>query len=382
MCPTHVAGPAILVGVMLVLSPGTRAEDTPHSDSAGTNTARSTFLQHTLRIPMRGVGARGLEALLVRPNQPGRFPLVLINHGTPIEPAQRRDMTPLAFVPHAIAFARRGWAALIVMRRGYGDSAAEFSETAGTCAHADYQRSARASSRDLRAAVRTMSRREDIDVGRILAVGTSAGGFASVAFGAEPVPGLAGVISFSGGRSALQSNPRCNEPGLIQAYRSFGKKSRVPMLWIYAQNDRFFGPEFANKLREVFTAAGGQLDFVMLAPFEQDGHAIFSPRGISVWAPHVDALLNKHKLAVREDLLPLPQPDSGLLQHLPKSHQAALQDYLIHAPHKAFALSPSGAYAWRSGRRTAEAARADALAECAKRANDCRVIVVDEEVVR
>lgn len=331
---------------------------------------------------MRGVGARGLEALLVRPNQPGRFPLVLISHGTPILPAQRREMTPLAFVPHAIAFARRGWAALIVMRRGYGDSAAEFSETAGTCARADYLKSARASSQDLHAAVLAMSRREDIDVGRILAVGISGGGFASVAFGAEPVLGLAGVISFSGGRSALQSSPRCNEPRLIQAYRAFGKRSRVPMLWIYAENDRFFGLEFANKLHMAFTSAGGKLDFVMLSPFEQDGHAIFSPRGIAIWTPHVDAFLKEQKLAVREDLLPLSQPDVGLLQHLPKSHHRAFQDYLMHAPHKAFAMSAGGAYDWRSGRRTVEAAKADALAECAKRATDCRVVVVDEEVVR
>jgi dienelactone hydrolase len=370
--------------VALILAPGAgKAQDNARASVAvPKNDSGEPFLRVELRIPMRGAGTRGLEALLVRPNQPGRFPLVLISHGTPILPAQRREMTPLAFVPHAMEFARRGWAALIVMRRGYGDSAAEYSETAGTCARADYLKSARASSQDLHAAVRAMSRREDIDVGRILAVGTSGGGFASVAFGAEPVPGLAGVISFAGGRSALQSSPRCNEPRLIQAYRAFGKRSRVPMLWIYAENDRWFGPEFANQLRTAFTSAGGKLDFLMLSPFEQDGHAIFSPRGIPVWAPHLDEFLKKQKLAVREDLLPLPQPDVGLLQQMPKSHHRAFHDYLVHAPHKAFAMSAGGAYDWRSGRRTVEAAKADALAECAKRATDCRVVVVDEEVVR
>src|SRR5580692_7297755 len=57
-----------------------------------------------------------LEALLVRPSEPGRYPLMLLAHGSPRSPADRAGMTPLSMVPQALEFARRGWAVAIVMR--------------------------------------------------------------------------------------------------------------------------------------------------------------------------------------------------------------------------------------------------------------------------
>jgi poly(3-hydroxybutyrate) depolymerase len=52
------------------------------------------FVREMLRIPAPGAGARGLEAMLVRPAEAGRYPLVLINHGSPRSAADRRNMTP------------------------------------------------------------------------------------------------------------------------------------------------------------------------------------------------------------------------------------------------------------------------------------------------
>src|SRR6185295_223702 len=86
------------------------------------------FVRQELRIPTELAGRGGLEALLVRPNGPGRYPLALISHGSPRVAADRREMTPLGFVPHATEFARHGWAAAVVLRRGFGDSAGNFTE--------------------------------------------------------------------------------------------------------------------------------------------------------------------------------------------------------------------------------------------------------------
>jgi dipeptidyl aminopeptidase/acylaminoacyl peptidase len=76
------------------------------------------YTREDLRIPANGAGARGLEAILVRPVPSARYPLVVINHGTPREASVRRTMSPTAYLPHATEFARRGWAAVILMRRG------------------------------------------------------------------------------------------------------------------------------------------------------------------------------------------------------------------------------------------------------------------------
>src|SRR5271170_4150658 len=89
-------------------------------------------LQQPLRILLPGdLGT--LEALLVRPAEPGRYPLALINHGSPRSGADRPAMTPLAALPQALEFARRGCAALMLMRRGYGNSDGGWAESYGPC---------------------------------------------------------------------------------------------------------------------------------------------------------------------------------------------------------------------------------------------------------
>src|SRR5215510_3829719 len=84
--------------------------------------AHPLYLREPLRIPMPEAGPKGLEAILVRPAADGKYPLVLINHGSPRVSGERAGMTPLAFLPQIMEFARRGWAVAAVMRRGFGDS--------------------------------------------------------------------------------------------------------------------------------------------------------------------------------------------------------------------------------------------------------------------
>ncbi|HEY6254454.1 MAG TPA: hypothetical protein VIY51_01545 [Xanthobacteraceae bacterium] len=78
---------------------------------------------------MPQAGPRGLEALLVRADEPERHPLVLINHGSPRDASERPEMTPLRLLLQATEFVRRGWTAAIVMRRGFGDSAGGFASS-------------------------------------------------------------------------------------------------------------------------------------------------------------------------------------------------------------------------------------------------------------
>ncbi|MFZ0844709.1 MAG: dienelactone hydrolase, partial [Pseudolabrys sp.] len=102
------------------------------------------YIREDIRIPMAQAGARGLEAVLVRPDAPGQYPLALISHGAPRDGAARVKMWPGSSYPMALEFARRGFAALIVMRRGYGNSGGTYAEDRGACARADYAGSARA----------------------------------------------------------------------------------------------------------------------------------------------------------------------------------------------------------------------------------------------
>jgi hypothetical protein len=108
--------------------------------------AATEFHQEEFRVPFAS-GSGSYEALLVRPDEPGQYPLALINHGSPRSAADRPNMTPLSMLPEALEFARRGWAAVVVMRRGYGGSNGGWAESYGTCDNPDYLAAAKAGAR-------------------------------------------------------------------------------------------------------------------------------------------------------------------------------------------------------------------------------------------
>lgn len=335
------------------------------------------YIREELRIAMPEAGPRGLEALLIRPAGNGPYPLALLSHGTPRDAAARAGLTANGLYRQGIEFARRGFAALIVMRRGYGTSDGEYAENSGPCANRDYLRTARASAADLRAAVRAMANRTDVTTNGFIAAGVSAGGFASIALSADPPPGLAAAISFAGGRGSRADDDVCDEDSLVRTFAALGRTSRVPTLWIYAQNDRFFGPDLARRMYAAFTGVGGRAQFIAAASFGEDGHSLFS-RGVAIWTPMVDDFLRAQNLG-RRDLLPLP-PLAALPppSRLGEKGRAGFADYLAAGPHKAFAVSTRGAWASRSGQRSVDEAQAKALEGCGKYAPDCRVYAVDD----
>ncbi len=349
---------------------------------AGTVVANAAgpFVLQPFRVLLGG-DLGGLEALLVRPSEPGRYPLALIAHGSPRSPAERQNMTPLAMLPQALEFARRGWAAVIVMRRGYGSSDGGWAETYGGCDNPNYIAAGVAGAADLKTTLEFLSHRPDIDPTRIIAVGVSAGGFDTVALTADPPPGLVAAISFAGGRGSLENDRVCRPERLIEAFRAFGKRSRIPMLWVYAANDHFFGPALAQQFKAAFTSAGGSVDFVGAPAFGADGHGLFSPAGIADWTPNVETFLQQQNLTMRPTPLPLPLPTIAAPKVLGANGQKAFATFLIDAPHKAFAISPDGYFGWQSGMRTVEAARTDALKFCQQNAKNCSVMFVDDAAV-
>jgi dienelactone hydrolase len=320
--------------------------------------------------------------LLVRPDEPGRYPLALLSHGSPRARADFADMTPLGLLPEAIEFARRGFAAVVVMRRGYGDSGGGWGEDAGGCTDPDYLAAERSAVVDLKATIDYLAKRPDVDGARMIAVGVSAGGLATVALTSSPPPGLVAAISFAGGRGSLADDQVCRADRLIEAYRVLGKTSRVPMLWVYAANDHFFGPDLAVKLKDAFTSGGGQVDFVAAPAFGKDGHALFSAAGIPIWTVYVDAFLKQQNLILRATPLPPPPPPALVAPAVLRANgQTAFETYKISPPHKAFAFAPDGAFGWKTAMRTTDAARAGALKFCHEHASDCSVAFVDDAAV-
>jgi dienelactone hydrolase len=341
--------------------------------------AADDFVHEEFRIPMAAAGPKGLEAVLVRPRGSGRSPLALINHGSPRSEADRPGMTPLGMAPVAQEFARRGWAAVVVMRRGFGGSGGDFMEGFGSCDSPDYVRAGTTAAADLRAAIAYLSNRSDIDASRIISAGVSAGGLATVALTADPPPGLIAGINFAGGKGSQAVDTVCRSEKLVEAYATFGKRSRLPMLWVYAENDHFFGPALAKRFNEAFVGAGGRTTFIMEPPFGTDGHALFSAAGISRWTPLVDNFLRSQNLVFGQTPLASAGSQLEMPRELGESGRKAFSDYLAGAPHKAFAVSPDGYFGWKTGKRTVEEAKSGALEFCK---GQCRIVAVDDDMAR
>jgi dienelactone hydrolase len=187
-----------------------------------------------------------LEALTVRPDRPGRFPLVLMVHGTPRYSIRRSDMSPAAYIVPAVTFASRGYAVVSIMRRGFGHSDGPYAEeygTGATCGNRDYLRVAQISAEDILGAVAVLRAERWIDPNRIVLLGQSTGGLAVTAAAAANPPGVAGILDFAGGRGSDTPDHVCDEDHLVGAFGEFGKTARAPALWVFAENDHFFGPD-------------------------------------------------------------------------------------------------------------------------------------------
>jgi len=346
------------------------------------SSAAQDLVVSEFRIPTPSSGRKGLEAVMIRPNDHAPHPLALLTHGTPREATDRAGMTPLRWLPQAREFARRGWTAVIVMRRGFGDSGGGYAEENQACGRfPDYISPTKESVKDLRESAAYLMTRPEIDPSRMIAIGVSTGGLAMVGLAADPPPNLIAAIDFAGGRGSRRPDFVCNPDDLVRAFSYFGSRAKIPMLWIYSENDHFFSPDLAKRFYGAFTSAGGKATFLMMPPFEDDGHHLFSLRGIPIWTPMVDEFLRRQNAVLRDTLLQISVPAVEPPAYLSEKGKAEFQQYLQSAPHKAFAASPVSGFSHSVGQRSAEEAEKDALKNCKKYASKdapCVIIMSDD----
>ena len=127
-----------------------------------------------------------------------------------------------------------------------------------------------------------------------MVVGQSFGGTTSITLAARNPRGLLAAINFAGGGGGnpeTRTGEPCQPERLERMFGDYGRTARVPTLWVYAENDRYWGPLYPGTWFDAFRAAGGTGEFVMLGAFGADGHSLFT-RGFEVWRPVVERFLD------------------------------------------------------------------------------------------
>ena len=243
-----------------------------------------------MRIP--GPGGTELETAIFGEDGKRR-PLLLLNHGSPGDYSARPKMIA-RFTAQSRWFAQQGFVVAVTTRRGYGNSTGHWAEEFGRCENPDFVGAAAATVADFRATIDYMASQPNVDASRIVLVGYSAGGWGAISGPAAQLPGVMAVVNFAAGRGGdPQRGYPCNEGALLKAVARFGAANHLPSLWIYSENDRFFGPDVARKMAEAYSAAGGKVAFIKAPALGKDGHAYFytgAPE--QSWGPEVRSFLS------------------------------------------------------------------------------------------
>jgi dienelactone hydrolase len=236
-----------------------------------------------------------LTATIYRPQGAGPFSLIVLSHGSTKNASERLEFGRYRLIPQIREFIKRGFAVIVPIRRGYGMTGGAFAEDYGSCSNPTYYEAGQESSKDLVAAINFGSKLPHIKLDKILLVGQSGGGFASLAAASQNPQGVIGVVNFAGGRGGrADTNPGepCCPERLGDAIRRFAKTIRVPVLWVYAENDKFFNPKHVQGWYQAFKDAGATGRLVIMPPFGNNGHKLFpSKGGIPIWTVEFDKFL-------------------------------------------------------------------------------------------
>lgn len=255
----------------------------------------ATAQEQIVKLP--GPGGSTLVANVMRPAGNARHPLVVINHGSPVDSSQRAKMAPPRYSALSSWFLARGYVVALPLRRGYGETGGAWAENYGKCDNADYLGAGLQGAADIRATIDFIRSQPFVAPDRTIVVGQSAGGWATVALSSLNPPGVPGMINFAGGRGGHQKLPgggtgNCAPEALVQAAARYGATARVPVLWVYTENDSFFEPSLAKRMVAAYDAAGGKATYRPVGAFSRDGHNLASSNdGTPVWSPLVENFL-------------------------------------------------------------------------------------------
>jgi dienelactone hydrolase len=247
-------------------------------------------------------------AYVARPVGKGPFPLAVMNHGVSLDARQRSFFPLVEFRDAALWFARRGYLVVAPTGSGYGAAALDvpgrglygvFYSKIGNCNNPNFRDAGMAVALLDKWIIDYMTEQKYVVPKSAIVIGQSAGGWAAIALSGQNLPSVKALIVFAagrGGRIGGKPNNNCAPDKLVEATAEFGRTARTPMLWIYIENDTYFGPALSERMHDAYTAAGGKAEYHLMPPFGKEGHLfVDSPDAVPLWAPLVAGFLDKHQ---------------------------------------------------------------------------------------
>jgi dienelactone hydrolase len=340
----------------------------------------------TVRVPDGTSRTTEFQLTHFRPAGAGPFPVAVVHHGRGLDRSypSRQRTSPLVYY-----FLRRGFAVFVPTRVGYGGLGGTIDPEIGLsgCDDRGIEQQIHSVGLHTDATLAFALDQPWVDRDRIVIAGGSVGGYTSVAGGTRGVPGVVGILNFAGG---VGGNPKrspgapCRPERVTQAFAAAARVTHVPTLWVYAENDRYWGAALPRKWFAAFVGAGGRGEFIGLPPIGSDGHFVVSD-GLRHWRRPADQFLGglgfaapavadsppESGYAALEDASKLPNAGTGM--------RAGYERFLNADLPRAFVVGQTGQWVLRSGKANA---LADALERCETvMKSACKAYAVDDRVV-
>jgi dienelactone hydrolase len=140
---------------------------------------------------------------------------------------------------------------------------------------------AKAQSADIVPAIDYLKSRKEIDPGRIILSGQSAGGYCAMYLASINIPGVIGVVNFSGGRTnnkTASGGPEYRNQMMIDGFAEVGKTAQVPVLLVFAENDSRYSANTIKSSQDAFVSAGANPHCCCCRPLPATGTLSFTCR--------------------------------------------------------------------------------------------------------
>ena len=248
-------------------------------------------------IAIPAAGGIKLQTRVRRPAGNGPHALAIVNHGSPPDAAQRPTMDIPRYPSATDWLLSKGYMVALPLRRGYGDTGGPWAENYGPCRNPDFYRAGLTTGDDIGMVLEFFLSRSEMKRERILLIGQSAGGWGSVAIASRNPSGVFAILNFAGGRGGGQPQVgNCAPQRLVEAAGRYGSTARIRSLWLYSENDKFFGPQLSRGMFDAYVQGGAPAQYVPLPAFGNDGHRVFAAAaGRALWQPPVEEFLAKLK---------------------------------------------------------------------------------------
>ncbi len=214
-----------------------------------------------------------------------KAPYLLFSHGRAGTDQERGKFGRSSEKRNSEYFVSKGFTVILPTRIGYGVSGGPDADYSGACGNKNYLEARKAGIDQSKQVLNHVFDFSYIDRTKGIVVGQSVGGFTTIGLSAENISGLKGAINFAGGDGGdpiKSAEKPCGDYLIKDTFAKYGASNKVPTLWLYSVNDKFWGEQLPKDWFAAFQKAGGKGQFISLPAYKEDGHSIF--RGdLSAW---------------------------------------------------------------------------------------------------